>query len=97
PSRHRVPRAPRRERRASRARFNPPCTFPLSGVLHPAPPEVHGGEARDREADDGAAADQAVAADQVGRYGLIGGGAVVGLAIAGFAAMHLWRRRMEDA
>src|SRR5437763_1538397 len=37
------------------------------------------------------------AADLIGRYGLIGGGAVVGLAIAGFAAMHLWRRRMEDA
>ena len=37
------------------------------------------------------------AADLIGRYGLIGGGAVVGLAIVGAVAVHLWRRRMVDA
>jgi membrane protein DedA with SNARE-associated domain len=37
------------------------------------------------------------AADLIGHYGLIGGGAVVGLAIVVAGGVHLWRRRMADA
>jgi membrane protein DedA with SNARE-associated domain len=34
-------------------------------------------------------------ADLVSQYGLIGGGAAVGLAVAIFLGIHFWRRRME--
>ena len=34
-------------------------------------------------------------ADLVSQYGLIGGGAAVGLAVATFLGIHFWRRRME--
>jgi membrane protein DedA with SNARE-associated domain len=36
------------------------------------------------------------AADLVAQYGLIGGGAAVGLAVAIVVGVHLWRRRMEE-
>jgi membrane protein DedA with SNARE-associated domain len=37
------------------------------------------------------------AADLVSEYGLIGGGAAVGLAVAIFLGVHLWRRRIEGS
>ena len=37
------------------------------------------------------------AADLVAQYGLIGGGAAVGLAVVIVVGVHLWRRRMEEA
>jgi membrane protein DedA with SNARE-associated domain len=37
------------------------------------------------------------AADAVNRYGLIGGGAVVGLLGTGALALHVWRRRVFEA
>ena len=35
------------------------------------------------------------AADLISQYGLIGGGAAVGLAVAIVVGIHFWRRRME--
>ena len=37
------------------------------------------------------------AADLVSEYGLIGGGAAVGLAVVIFLGIHFWRRRMEGS
>ena len=37
------------------------------------------------------------AADAIGRYGLIGGGAIAVLAVIGAVVVHLWRRRMLRA
>jgi membrane-associated protein len=37
------------------------------------------------------------AADLIARYGLIGGAAVVAIAVVGGLAVHFWRRRMETS